>query len=537
MTYSQTWPSVGRSLNVQLRANQQFDRNSAQLTLPSVSFSQQRRFPLKRSVRDGRGERWYEKIGVSYSGSATNTFSYVPLADSLVAGGDAPNWVDALFSADAFARGAVPDASERFAYGARHSVPVSASFSVPRYNLSITPSLTYSENWLNKRTLRSLDPASGAIVSTEDAGFTFDRRVRAELRLGTELFGTLPLRIGAADGLRHVLRPSVSLVAEPDYASGLFNTVETVTDTTGREIRYATVPGVPTQPTGALAFSLDNAFLTRIVRTDSTGEETRRAIQLLSLSVSGGYNFAADERPIGNVSFTASSSSGPFRASASGSFSPYALDDSGVLTDATYLAATGRPVRLESLRFTSGLTLRSGRSGPLAGGSTEPLLPTGPGTPIAGDITPEASGESAAVDYDPSRPNYAASAIPLGPGGARWSAALDFTAAYRPAIGARDAQWTATLGANQIAYQLTPKWGLTGSAGFDFIQGEISTAGLALRRDLHCWEMQIRWVPIGPVKAFSVGIYLKSGYLKDLLRLDLPNADFRSAFRNVGLPQ
>ena len=103
-------------------------------------------------------------------------------------------------------------------------------------------------------------------------------------------------------------------------------------------------------------------------------------------------------------------------------------------------------------------------------------------------------------------------------------------------MGARDAQWRASLAVNQITYQLTPLWGLTGSTTFDLASGEIATAAVALRRDLHCWEMQIRWTPIGPVQAFSVGLYLKSGYLRDLLRLDLPNADFRSAFRNVGLP-
>lgn len=521
VTYNQNWARQGRSLNIQLRANQQFDRNSAQLTLPSLSFSQQRRFPFKRRTRDGRGERWYEKIGISYNGTATNTFSYTPLADSLVVDGTAPSWVDALFSADAFARGAVPTSSERFAYGASHRVPISASFSVPRYNLSITPSVTYSENWVDERTTRALDPASGEIEASEESGFFFDRRVRAQLQLGTELFGTASLRVGPLDGLRHVFRPSVSLVAEPDYASGLFNTVRTVTDTSGTEIRYATLPGVPTQPTGALTFSLDNAFLTRLVSTDSTGEESRRAVQLFSLRLSSGYNFAADTRPIGDVAFSAASQAGQFRANLSGRFSPYSRDSLGALTDATYLATTGRPLRLENLRFTTGLTFRSGARGPLASGSTEPRLPTGRSTPIP---------------YDPARPDYTASALPLGPRDARFSAAFDFTAAYTPAVGTRDSRWTATVGANQISYQLTPLWGLTGSTGFDLASGEISTAAIALRRDLHCWEMQVRWVPIGPVKAFSVGIYLKSGYLRDILRLDLPNADFRSAFRNVGLP-
>lgn len=529
VTYSQSWPGVGRSLNVQLRANQQFDVNSAQLTLPSVAFSQQRRFPFRRSTRDGRGERWYEKIGVSYSGNVTNAFSYTPKADSLIAGGSAPSWVDALFSQSAFNEGIATDINgeptgERFAYGATHSVPVTASFNVPRYNLSITPSLTYAENWLNERTLRELDPASNEIVSSTDAGFTFDRRLRANLELGTELYGTTGLRIGAFDGFRHTLAPRVSLALEPDYAR--FGTVRTVTDSTGREIRYGTVPGVPTDPTASLRFSLNNAFLTRLARRDSTGDEQRETVQLLSLALSGGYNFAAEQRPLENLAFSANTRRGAFNATASGSFSFYALDEQGLLTEDTYLAASGRPARLTGLRFSSGYTLRSGSSRPIVGGGpTEPGLPAGPSTPIGG------------APYDPSAPVYTASPLAVGPWDSRFAASLDLTAAYTPATATRDANWTATLGVNQFSMQLTPKWGLTGSTGFDFIQGKVSQVNLALRRDLHCWEMQIRWQPIGPVQAFGVSLYVKSGYLRDLLRLDLPNADFRSAFTNVGIPR
>ena len=535
VTYAQSWPRAGRSLNVQLRANQQFDRSSAQLTLPSLSFSQQRRFPLKRQRRDGRGERWYEKIGYSYQGSATNAFSYVPKADSLFDDGGAPSWVDALFSRGAFARG--NEEGERFDYGASHTVPVSASFSVPRFNLSVNPSLTYNENWVNERTLRTLDTASGEIVDSDESGFYFDRRVRASLGVTTALYGTAPLRIGNLDGLRHVLRPTLSLDAQPDFSSAPFNTVQVLTDASGEERRFATLPGVPTQPVGGLRFSLDNAFLTRVVSTDSTGEESRRALQLLSVAVSGGYNFAAGQRPIDNLSFRASAGSGPFQASASGSFSAYSLDETGALTEATYLAATGRPVRLEALRFNAGWSLRSRQRQPVARASGEPRLPAGPRSTIrtASGATDAASGED--VLYDPSRPDYSASTGLLGPRNSRLSASFDLTAAYRPAIGTRDARWTTTVAVNNLAYQLSDKWGLSGAAGFDVLQQEITNTQVVLRRDLHCWEMQIRWAPIGPVKAFSVGIYLKSGYLRDLLRLDLPNADFRSAFTNVGLPR
>ncbi|MEM6328231.1 MAG: putative LPS assembly protein LptD, partial [Bacteroidota bacterium] len=540
VTYTQTWSRVGRSLNVQLRADQQLDVNSAQLTLPRVSFSQQRRFPFRRSTRDGRGERWYEQIGISYSGSFNNDFRYTPRADSLVADGSAPSWVSALFSQSAFDEGVTTDINgeptgERFAYAARHQVPIAANFAVPRYNLTVTPSLTYTENWLNERSLRSLDPITNQIVTETDPGFTFARRIQANLTLSTELFGTTGLRLGPFDGFRHKLAPRLRMAFEPDYAR--LGTVRTVVDSTGREIRYATVPSIPTDPTASLRFSIDNAFLTRFVRQDSTGEEQRETIQLLALAVSGGYNLAAESRPLEDLRFSANTRRGVFSATATGTFSFYALDDGGLMTDETYLSATGRPARLTDLSFRSGFSLRS-RSRRSLAERREPggLLPSGPSSPASLSPTPTTEAEPE-VPYDPASPSYDARAVPVGPWNAGISASFDLTAAFRPATPTQDARWTATVGMNQLSMQLTPKWSLTGSAGFDFIQGEVSQVALALRRDLHCWEMQIRWQPVGLVRSFGVSLYVKSGYLRDLLRLDVPNADFRSAFSNVSLPQ
>ena len=541
ITYAQSWPRGGRSLNVQTRANQNLVTDRVELTLPQVSFSQQRKFPFRRSTRDGRGERWYEKISASYSGNASNAYVYAPLADSLVADGR-PSWVAGLFSGDAYTRATGDD--ERFAYRASHSVPIQAAYFAPRFNLTVTPSVRYTENWLDQRELRALDADTRQIVTTTDRGFVADRRVAATLSASTKLYGTLPLRLGPADGFRHVLEPRIGLTAQPDYSGPLFNTVRTVADSTGREIRYATVTGVPTDPIAGLTFNLDNAFLTRLVRQDSTGETTRRPLQLLTLNVSGGYNFAAQERPLGDLRFSAAAGSGRFNANASGGFSAYGLDAVGVPTTTSYLAQTGRPLRLIGLNVRAGWRLRGGRGGgafarrDAAGDRTRDGFPVGPGTALPGGAPrPVDTDPDGDLRYDPDAPDYRAySLAPTRSDGSAWSVSLDATAAYRPAVGSREAQWTATVGATSATFQLSPKWALNGSLGVDLIDRKISTAAIALRRDLHCWEMQIRWNPVGVVRGFGFSLYVKSGYLRDLLRLDLPNADFRSAFRNVGRP-
>ena len=83
---------------------------------------------------------------------------------------------------------------------------------------------------------------------------------------------------------------------------------------------------------------------------------------------------------------------------------------------------------------------------------------------------------------------------------------------------------TATLG-SRFDFNLTPNWKIAGRTGYDFEAKEITTTDLSILRDLHCWEMSFNWVPFGRYKSFGFSIYVKSGYLRDLLRLEVPKRD------------
>ncbi|MDX1531097.1 MAG: hypothetical protein R3362_06190, partial [Rhodothermales bacterium] len=71
-------------------------------------------------------------------------------------------------------------------------------------------------------------------------------------------------------------------------------------------------------------------------------------------------------------------------------------------------------------------------------------------------------------------------------------------------------------------------------SGYDFEDMEITTTSLSILRDLHCWEMSLNWVPFGDYKSFGFSIYVKSGHLRDLLRLDVPKQDVRGRFDLAG---
>lgn len=514
ISFHHNWPRSGRSLSLDSRLTQQLSTGGVDMTLPSLTFSQQRLFPFRRNRLAGRSEAWYEKIGVSYTGSLTNTYQFTPLADSVLTGTPFMDvsWVNALFSQTDF-EGAT-GREFRFTPRVQHSIPVNASFSVNApFRLNWSPSIRYTENWYSRFDQRSLD-STGAVLTNKVAGFTAIRRVNLGLSANTEFYGTFPLQIGPLDGFRHIVRPQLSFSYEPDYSAAPFNYFRTLTDTTGQEIEYPIINGIPGRRTQRLGFSLGNVFQTRLARTDSTGEVSRRTIQLFSLGLRSAYDFAAEERPLSDVTLDLTSQLDRYRMRLDATFSPYALDESGILSNDLYYDVTGAPLRTTRINFSTGATFRSSSEG-------------------GGRYSGPPPGFEAPYNYDPAFPEYGATPNGVVDYDIPWSLSVDFTYGFLPGFGEIDDQHNAILSISNFDLSLTPNWKITGRTGYDFEQGRLSTTQISVLRDLHCWEMRFNWIPFGDFSSFNFSIYVKGGHLRDLLRLDLPRSDAPSRFGDL----
>jgi hypothetical protein len=62
---------------------------------------------------------------------------------------------------------------------------------------------------------------------------------------------------------------------------------------------------------------------------------------------------------------------------------------------------------------------------------------------------------------------------------------------------------------------LTKNWKIGVNSGYDITNKELAITSLNLFRDLHCWQMEFEWYPIGR-QMFSFGIHVKSSTLQDL---------------------
>ena len=96
-----------------------------------------------------------------------------------------------------------------------------------------------------------------------------------------------------------------------------------------------------------------------------------------------------------------------------------------------------------------------------------------------------------------------------------WSLNLAYSASY------------ANNGVNNIGIQshsvmfggdfdLTPKWKVGFSSGYDIASGGFTFTRMNFSRDLDSWRMSFNWVPFGNNQSYVFFIGVKSGILSDL---------------------
>jgi hypothetical protein len=76
---------------------------------------------------------------------------------------------------------------------------------------------------------------------------------------------------------------------------------------------------------------------------------------------------------------------------------------------------------------------------------------------------------------------------------------------------------------------LTPKWKIGVSTGYDFVQKGVTYTQLRFERDLLSWRMDFNWVPFGTNANWGFFIGIKSGVLSDIKwdKRSLPDRSLR----------
>ena len=531
MRFSKRWPDGGRRLNLSLNHNQNFADNSVNLTLPSLSFSQNSFKPFQSEDGTRRDQAWYERLTFdTYNFDVDNRYNFRPLNDSLAS---VIPWYEALLSPSKYRRATGND--EPIAFQATHRTGLSLPFSLQRYQLNLSPSISYDSEWyirtVRQRLVPGTDSTDAEVVEETVPGFFARREFSSGISANTTFYGLFPVGVGQFQGVRHTVRPSLSFNYQPNFNTGFWGYTRTFENENGELERYDIINGRTVRGTSeqrAMSFRIGNVFETKRVRTDSTGETQSESLRLLNLDVSSSYNFAADSLNLSDIRLSARTDIlEQFDVAFRSTFSPYALGPNGRTINRYVAEGPGLAIaRLTNLNLSLGTAISGGSSA--RGGTASRsggMSPGGPPSQRPGTTGRTGrTGRQGAQDNVPQLDPYANFSIP-------WSLDLDFSYGLRR-TGTRTSR-RANLNTS-FRLRLTPKWQVTGITGYDFIDRELVRTDISINRDLGCWVMAFNWVPFGRAQSYGFSLRVKSGPVQDLLNLRLPRSDRGGFFDRVG---
>lgn len=497
-------PNTKWSLSTTFNVAQRTQDSTLTVSFPNVTASLSQIYPFKRKKAVGEA-KWYEKIKLSYTGILQN---------SLTAKQD-----------EFFKKSLIKD----WRNGMSHKVPVSATFNVFNY-INITPSINLNDRMYTNKINRSWDAERGKERMDTTYGFYNVWDFSASVSLDTKIYGffqPLPFLGDKVKMIRHVLTPSISFSASPDFSSPFFGYYGSYayTDSRGQEqIRkyskfQGSLFGVPGQgSTGSVSLSLSNNVEMKVKSdNDSIGEKKISLIENLNIQQS--YNFAADSLRWSDINTSLMLRlTKSFNLNLSATWDPYTYQ----------LNSSGSPVKVDRTRLQAGKgfakLMRTGTSFSYTFNNDtfkrkdtkdDPNKKDDPDSGAQQDQNRRDSMNDSSGDDDVQygKDGYAAWSVP-------WSLTLNYSVNYGYGTFNKekleyDGKITQNLSFSGNI-RPTPNWNFSFSASYNFDTHKIAYMNCNVSRDLHCFSMRASFVPVGPYKSYNFHISVKSSMLSDL---------------------
>ncbi len=507
MTYR--FPQSKWSLSTTANISQRTQDSTLSVSFPNITLTMSQVYPFKRKKAVG-DEKWYEKIKMSYSGIFQN--SLTAQQDEFFKKSLIKDWRNAM----------------------KHSVPISATFNLFKY-INLTPSISFTDRMYTNKVKRQWDPNAAAEVCDTTYSLYNVWDFNASMSLDTKIYGFFqPMKFlgDKVKMIRHVLTPTISFSASPDFSSPFFGYYGSYdyTNSNGETMtrKYSMFPnglyGVPGQgKTGAISVSLANNVEMKVKSdNDSIGEKKVSLIE--NFTVSQSYNFAADSLNWSNIN-----TSLMLRL-----VKNFNLNLSAVWDVYTYqLNASGNPVRVNIPRWKAGKgigrlsstgtsfsytfnndTFKKKKKGDNS--ESKNSASSGSGEDDWGDEDEQDShshGEKDDEQVTMGADGYAAWTVP-------WNLTVNYSVNY--GYGEFDKQKLEYKG--KVTQNLSfsgnirpaKNWNFGFTASYNFDTKKLAYMNCNVSRDMHCFTMRASFVPVGPYKSYNFHISVKSSLLSDL---------------------
>ncbi|GAB2977987.1 putative LPS assembly protein LptD [Mucilaginibacter puniceus] len=493
IAYGKNWAGTPFNLTVSLSHSQDLTKKTVTMDLPTLNFSMATISPFDSKTRVN-AQKWYQRITVGYTLSATNKIAGVKESE--------------LFTEKTL--------TKRMQNGMLHQIPVGMNLNLLKY-FQFNTSLNYREMWYFQ-TVRKRYARADSLVTDTVPGFQRVGEYSLGAGFSTKVYGMLNFKKGSIKAIRHVMTPNISFAYRPDYSSldRSYNRAIVSSATIPYPVisqRYSIFEqGIFGYPAGGrqagLNLTLENNLEAK-VRAKGT-DTTDRKIQLLQgLTFSTFYNFAADSFKLSPISFSGHTSlfKGKLAINFGGSLNPYSVQVRDTIANGQLIRYArnvnrfswqdGRFPMLVSFNLSTSISLNSsafkGKGQPVPIGST---LQT---------MDPEQAQRLSLINGDPAA--YIDFNIP-------WNVNLSYSFNYSNQV--VSTQVTNTLMINGDV-SITKNWKIQYNTNVDFRALKVSSAtSFAIYRNLHCWSLSVQWLPFGFYKSYNVTLRVNANILQDL---------------------
>ena len=507
LSYSKTFPNYP-SVNMSIAATHsqltsasatESGRDNINMTLPTFQLSMERVFPFAK--KDGIKKGAIQNINLQYNMSARNQLTT----------NDDDFLTDRMF--------------ENAKVGAKHTIPLTTNFKIAKF-FSVSMGGTYEDIWTLNTFQRSFKEGEGIERGTVEVdtlnGFDRYNTYNFNASIGTTIYGTFNFgEDKKIQALRHVMRPTMSYGYSPSFDQYYD---EYLNSDTGEVVQYSrfqgTLNGAPSlNKSNSLNFSLANTLEAKVRSKDSTILEPKKVPILSNFNISTGYNFESDSLRLSPISINGGTRilDNKMSINFGAALDPYALDNNNRRINTLNINNGGSLLRLTRTNANISYQISSDMFGKNKDEDEEDEEPD----PF--DYTAQSGGRDDDLfgrsddfgrndnrervrDSDIENPAYATK-IP-------WDFNLAYSTTYSNSARQGEFSNHALMFSGNI--ELSPRWKVGGSSGYDFKNKGFTLTQLRFERNLKSFDLRFNWTPFGQYRQWYFFIGISSSILKDL---------------------
>lgn len=504
ISYSKRFAGTPLSMGLNLSHNQDLQTRQVDLTLPSLTLNMSNLYPFQRKGKTGP----LDNVSISYQMSASNRIT---------------NNLGRINPENLQKDSIAPFTGDNFGYffengrkGIKHSLPVSYSFKVLRF-FTVSPSVSLDDRmYFEKLSWRYIQDDKGNYVAKADTLNEFNHILNYSYSAGmtTRVYGTYFFKRGSVKAIRHIVNPSVSFSYTPDFSQNPEYFSKLVKpkgngDVYAPDVIYKSRHegfingGSTTGRSASIGFGLGNNLEMKVKSARDTAE--RKVMLLNNLSISSSYNIVADSFKLAPFSISANTNvlNNKLNINLSSSLDPYLYHK---------VVDPEQPERVIERREKA-YAWKGGGIGRITSATLAVSTNLNPAKREADAQTREAAGKSNNLTTEQKERviqnpyTYVDFKIP-------WSLNINYNLSYGHSLNTDPTITQSVTMSGDLS--LTEKWKINFNTGYHFESQEFTQTSLSIARDLHCWTMNLWWVPFGRFQSYNFTIAVKASVLKDL---------------------